>query len=103
MARTTGRWSAKADGTNAGATATIAGEAGKQQFVDRIAGHTDCDSIFQVLDGASVVWEMRIDCAAEGYGFNEAMCIPITPGNAASGKIVSSLEDCSVTLQGFLQ
>ena len=64
----TSTWSETGTGTNDGATAIHAastiGAANRTYFVTNISGHTDMDSIVQVLDGTTVKWETAVAVAA---------------------------------------
>jgi len=93
-------------GTNAGATATQAAATGKIHIVRHISGHTDADSIIQVLGGAAgatVIFETKIDVSLNGFGF--AISIPDgivgVPGVAVSGVIATSTADCQVNISGY--
>ena len=94
-------WSETQAGTGSGATASHAAASGTQHFVSCISGHVDADSIIQILDHTTVVWESKIDVSVEGFSFSFYVGnIPITPGNKADGKIASSSADCQVNLGG---
>jgi len=100
----TSTWSETGTGTNDGATAIHAastiGAANRTYFVTNISGHTDMDSIVQVLDGTTVKWETAVAVAA-GRDFGFPVHIPITPATACSGKVVTSASDCAVNIQGY--
>lgn len=101
---TTSTWSETGNGTNDGAQATraasVIGAANRTHFVTHISGHTDLDSIVQVLDGTTVRWESFVDVStSRSFGF--PVHIPITPATACSGKIVSSASDCAVNIEGY--
>ncbi len=94
---------ATAVGTNAGATAIQAAPgAGLNHFVTHISGHTDTDSLIQILDGATVVWESKIDVSLEGTSFGFYVGnVAISSNAAAGGKIASSTTDCQVNISGY--
>lgn len=96
-------WSATAAGTNGGATATQAAVSGVAHFVTSISGHTDTDSLIQILDDTTVVWQSAIDISVEGFQIKSPanLCVPITPGNACSVKVVTSTSDCQVNGNGY--
>jgi len=96
-------FSETAAGTNGGATATKAAATGKAHFVTSISGHTDTDSLIQILDGSTVVWQSAIDISVEGFQIipPAGLLIPITPATACSAKIVTSTSDCQVNFNGY--
>jgi len=96
-------FSATAAGTSAGATATKAASgAGTNHFVTHISGHTDTDSLIQILDGSTVVWESKIDISLEGTSFGFDVGNVVISSNAAAGaKIASSTTDCQVNISGY--
>lgn len=93
-------WKEYADGTSDGATATHTAIANRQHFITTISGHTDLDSLLQILDGTTVVWETYVDVSVS-RSFNHTIHVSITPGTACSGKIASSTGDCFVNIQGY--
>ncbi len=95
-----GVWIEGAAGTNLGATATHAAAANRTHFVTELSGHTDLDSLVQILDGTTVVWESYVDVSA-GRAFSFSVHVPITAGTACSGKIDASTADCYVNLGGY--
>ena len=92
-----------AAGTNSGATATKAATTGARHFITQICGHTDKDSLIQVLDGSTVKEEFAIDVDVDGksidHSFNPA--IEGTLSGAVSAKIASSTTDCFVSVKGY--
>lgn len=103
MQDTSGCFSVTAAGTDSGATATKAAVTRRAYFVTSISGHTDTDSVLQILDGTTVAWEGKIDISVEGWQFGYFFPTPIvcTAGNLAAGKVVTSTSDCQVTITGF--
>jgi len=96
------KFSVLAIGTNTGATASEAAVTGKHHFVTCVSGHTDKDSIIQVLDGTTVVWENKFDITLEGTSFHfPELCIPCTGGAKADAKLSSSTTDCAITINGY--
>lgn len=97
-------WNETAAGTDSGATATHAAAAGKMHFAEHISGHSDADSIIQIIeDGSTVLWETKLVTAQNGNGFavNVPRGIHAQPGLSIAGKVVSSSSDCQVNLAGF--
>ncbi len=97
-------WDETQAGTNAGATATKTAITGRCFFVTRLSGHTDTNSIVQVLAGAAgatVVWEGYVDVTAYGPGFDFDVQVNGTPDVAVAGKISTSTSDCQVNISGF--
>jgi len=94
---------ATAAGTNAGATATQAAPgAGKNHFVTHISGHTDTDSLIQILDGATIVWQSALDVSVDGISFCfDVGNVAISSNAAAGAKIATSTTDCHVNISGY--
>lgn len=97
-----GRWSATADGTNAGATATKAGVAGKTYVVDHVSCHGDADAHMELRSGSTVLGSWRID-AANNKNANIIVngLWVIEPGAAAVVNLDASTAACSVNIAGF--
>lgn len=94
-------WVKTAAGTNAGATATQAADENRGWVVQCVSGHVDADSVIQVTDGTTVLWESKVDVSLEGFSFHfPNMNIPVGRGNAALGIIASSTADCQITIMG---
>jgi hypothetical protein len=97
-----GRWSATAEGTNAGATASKAGIAGKTYIVDHVSCHSDSDATLQLRSGSDVLAEWYIDSSnnkdvniiVNGYWI-------IEPGESAKAVVSGSTNDCQVNITGF--
>jgi len=93
-----------AAGTSAGATATKATATGVRHKIQRVHGHTDKDSLLQLKDGTTVVWETTIDVDVDGkeIGFDLSGCPIIgTAGNAVSAVLASSTTDCYISIGGY--
>jgi hypothetical protein len=88
-------------GTNSGATAPHAAATGKMHVATSLSGHTDADSLLQIIDGTTVVWETKLDVSLVGIHFSFPVWVPATPGAAISGKIASSSADCHVHICGY--
>ena len=94
-------FSATAAGTNSGATATEGAVAGRTHVVTEISGHTDTDSLIQILDGAAVVWQSKVDVSVDGLSFSfPGLNVLCSNGVAAGGKVASSTTDCQVNISG---
>jgi len=104
LERFTNYWNEKTDGTNAGATATHAAATAERHHILWATFYTDADSILQIKDGTTVVWETKIDVSVEGFTrhitFPEG-CLVGTRGNAVSAVVASSTADCAVQLGGY--
>jgi len=99
-------WSETAAGTDAGATATHAALSGHTHVVTSISGHTDGDTLIQILAGAAgatVVWESKIDVSVEGFSFNfPGLNVMGTTSIAVAGKIDdATAADCQVNISGY--
>jgi|DEB0MinimDraft_3_1074331.scaffolds.fasta_scaffold00845_9 hypothetical protein len=94
------RWEEHQEGGAGGATATKTAEQHRQYWALAIAGHTDKNSLVQIIDGTNVVWEIYIDVSQGSY-FNEAICIPGTRNTDMKAKVVNSTNDCFISLTGF--
>jgi len=94
-------WSETAVGTDSGATATHAAVSSNTHVVTCISGHVDADSLLQILDGTTVVWESKIDVSVEGFSFHfSGLSVPATRSALIAGKIAASSADCQVTICG---
>jgi len=89
-------------GTNAGATATIAAITGGCIKVTDIDGHTDKNSLVQIKDGSTVIFEIAI-LAAVDKTFHKEFKTPLisTISTAISAVISDSTADCFVRIGGF--
>ena len=97
-------WSATTAGTNAGAVASKTAVTGKTHVITRISGHTDTDSIIQVLAGAAgatVVAEFALDISVAGLSFEFEGPWVGTPGVKVEGKIATSTSDAQANLMGY--
>lgn len=98
-------FSATTAGTNAGAVASIAAVSGKIHIITSISGHTDTDSLIQILGGAAgatVVWESKIDISLQGFSFNfSGIWVEGVPGIKLEGKVATSTTDCQVNVSGY--
>lgn len=91
-----------AAGTGSGATATIAADGQKSYVATCISGHTDADSIINITDGSSTLWESKIDVSAEGFSFHfPGLNITTLNNSVIVGNVVSSSSDCQVTISGY--
>jgi|GEM_PF-1451627 len=93
-----------AAGTGSGATATKAAAAGVRHKIQRVHGHTDKDSLLQLKDGSTVIWETAIDVDVDGkeIAFDLSNCPVIgTAGNAVSAVLASSTTDCYISIGGY--
>jgi hypothetical protein len=102
----TNTWDETAAGTASGATATHAAVTNRIHVVRHISGHTDADSLIQILGGAAgatVIYETKIDVSLNGFGFsiNIPDGIHGDPGIAVAGKVASSSADCQINISGY--
>ena len=96
------RFSATAAGTDSGATASRAADSAREFVVTNISGHTDADSIIQITDGSTVLWESKIGVSAEGFSFCfDVGGVPVGKNKAATGIVASSTADCQVNISGY--
>lgn len=93
-------WSATAAGTDSGATVTKDALAGVAWIVLEVSGHTDTDSVIQVLDGATVLAEFKIDISVEGFSFAYSGLWIGTAGGAVSVTVATSTAACQVNACG---
>ena len=98
-------WHEIAHGTNAGATASKTAIANKSLLVVWLSGHTDTDSLIQILGGAAgatVLWQAALDVSVQGFGFSVSGLLLVgEPGVKMEAKIVSSDSLCSVSFGGY--
>ena len=96
-------WRANAAGTNAGATVTKAAETAISHKICWATFYTDVDSIITISDGATVIWEGKIDISVIGFMVHVVFPIPLigTAGNSVAAEIDLSTSDCRVTIGGF--
>lgn len=96
-------WNEIQAGTSSGATATKAAISGMIHKVCQLSGHTDKDSLVQILDGSTVIFEVSRDVDVEGKTFHFTFPEPLqsTAGNAMSAVVADSTSDCFVSFGGF--
>ena len=99
-------WNETQAGTDSGATAEHDADPGRTHVVRHISGHTDADALIQILggsDGATVVWQTKIDVSANGEGFviNLADGIIGEQGIKVGGKVDTSTADCQINIAGY--
>lgn len=89
--------SAKTDGTNSGATATISGETGIKFAALLITGWSDAASLVTLKDDTTALCEWKVEA-------DKPFVLPIggllegTAGNDMSVELATSTADCSITL-----
>ena len=93
----------KGSGTTGGATATAAAVTATIHKCKWATFYTDTDSILQIKDDTTVIWEVKIIIATAGkfahFPFPEPLVS--TVGKALTAVIANSSSDCFVSFGGF--
>jgi len=95
-------WGEDTAGAAAGATATKAAQSERTYKILWATFYTDADSLLQIKDGSTIVWEGHLDVDVQGTTLHVTFPggLDGTKGNAVSALIAASSADCRVTFGG---
>ena len=96
---------ATAEGTNAGATATLAAPgAGSQYLLKGFSWQGDADSVLQIKFGVALRIEINLDTTGphDDHGLHEfPVPLPVGENVALSAVLAASAADCQVAVWAF--
>jgi len=96
-------WQEETAGTSSGATATKAAATNVQHKIFWATFYCDADTLITITDGATVIWEGKVDVSVVGLTYHVTFPVPLvgSVGAAVTAVIASSSADCRVSFGGF--